>query len=95
MRIKIFYFSFYKLIESFNLSIFIIHQAKNRITELIMVNPINIRPNDPKFEAKVMLLYPISLNFGLRDSYQLKGSEGKNIFKIVVTSEPNKSKLES
>ena len=71
------------------------HQANNRTNELIMVNPINIRPNDPKFDANAMSLYPISLNFGLRDFYQLTGSEGKKMFRTVPTSEPNKSKLES
>ena len=71
------------------------HQAKSRETELTTVKAINITPNDPKFDEKVMSLYPISFNFGLRDFYQLKGSEGNKILSIVLISEPNKSKLDS
>ena len=78
-----------------NLSIFVMHQAKSMITELIIVRLINIMPKDPKFDENVISLYPISFNLGLIDFYQFIGSDGKKIFRIVPTSEPNKSKLES
>jgi len=88
-------FNFYKLIEFLNLSVFVIHIAKSRETELTKVRAINIKPKDPKFDENVISVYPISFNFGLRDFYQLKGSEGKKMLSIVLISEPNKSKLES
>ena len=87
--------SFYKLIKLLNLFIFVKHQAKSRTTELKMVRPINIIPKDPKFNVNVISLYPISFNLGLIDFYQLIGSYGKKKFRIVPTSEPNKSKLDS